>query len=200
MRIRSVFAAAALSLAFAVAASAADKFEPPADNAKNPPPSVAFNTFQRFEMLPVAMDAPYAGQKGNEVAKEYLQGNLNDRVGAVLKTWNEQPAGDAPRTLKIEPKMAHVRFISGGKRFFGGGFAGSSWVYMTVRVSDAQTGEVVGEPAFFQRANAIGAAWTFGATDKSMLIRLSSMLRAYLQNNYDKTVDTAVTVAPEVND
>lgn len=200
MRIRTLFATAVLSLAFAAAASAADKFEPPADDAKNPPPAVALNAFQRFELSPVAMDAPYAGQKGNEVAKEYLQGNLDERVGAVLKTWNAQSAGDAPRTLKIEPKIAHVRFISGGKRFFAGGFAGNSWVYMTVRLSDAQTGEVVGEPAFFQRANAIGAAWTFGATDKTMLIRLSSMLRAYLQNNYDKTVNTFVTEAPEVTD
>lgn len=200
MRLRSLFAAATLSFAFAVVASAADKFEPPAENAKNPPPSVALNAFQRFEMAPLAMDAPYAGQKGNEVAKEYLQGNLDERVGAVLKVWNARSAGGAPRTLKIEPKMAHVRFISGGKRFFGGGFAGNSWVYMTVRLSDAGTGEAVGEPAFFQRANGIGAAWTFGATDKTMLVRLSSMLRAYLQNNYETTAETAVTVAPEVSD
>jgi hypothetical protein len=33
-----------------------------------------------------------------------------------------------------------------------------------------------------------------------MLIRLSSMLRAYLQTNYDKQNETAVTVAPEVTD
>jgi hypothetical protein len=200
MRIRSLLVTAAFSLAVASSSFAADKFVPPADNAKNPPPTVMLNTYQRFEMLPIAMGAPYAGQKGNEVAKEYLQGNLNDRVGAVLKTWNEQPAGDAPKTLKIEPQMTHVRFISGGKRFFGGGFAGSSWVYMTTRLTDAQTGEVIGEPAFFQRANAIGAAWTFGATDKTMLIRLTSMLRAYLQTNYDKQSETAVTVAPEVTD
>jgi hypothetical protein len=200
MRIPFSFAAAALLFAVVASSFAADKFQPPADDAKNPPPSVQLNTYQRFELLPVAMDAPYAGQKGNEVAKGYLQGNISDRVGAVINTWNEQPAGDAPKTLKIEPKMTHVRFISGGKRVFAGGFAGSSWVYMTTRLTDAQTGEVVGEPAFFQRANGIGAAWTFGATDKTMLIRLSSMLRAYLQNNYDKESETAVVVAPEVAD
>jgi hypothetical protein len=200
MRIRIAFAAVVWSFVFAASSFAADKFEPPADGAKNPPPTVPLNTYQRFELLPVALEAPYAGQKGNEVAKEYLQGNVSDRVGAVVKAWNEQPAGDAPKTLKIEPKMAHVRFITGGKRFFAGGLAGSSWVYMTARLTDAQTGEVIGEPGFFQRANAIGAAWTFGTTDKTMLIRLSSMLRAYLQENYDKQTETAVTVAPEVAD
>lgn len=190
---------AALLLCAAPLINAAE-FEKPAEDARNPPPTVALNTYQRFEMSPVAMDAPYAGQKGNEVAREYLQGNFDERVGAVLKTWNEQPAGDAPRTLKIEPKMAHVRFISGGKRFFAGGLAGKSWVYVTAKLTDAQTGAVVGEPGFYQQANAIGAAWTFGTTDKTMLIRISSMLRAYLQQNYDKTVEIPVAVAPEVTD
>ena len=190
---------AALLLCAAPLINAAE-FEKPAEDARNPPPAVALNTYQRFEMSPVAMDAPYAGQKGNEVAREYLQGNLDERVGAVLKAWNEQPAADAPRTLKIEPKMTHVRFISGGKRFFAGGFAGKSWVYVTAKLTDAQTGAVVGEPGFYQQANAIGAAWTFGTTDKTMLIRISSMLRAYLQQNYDKTVEIPVTVAPDVTD
>ena len=166
----------------------------------NPAPTVAFNAYQRFEIVKVAMDAPYAGQKGNEVARDYLQGNLDERVGAVLKTWNDQPAGDAPRTLKIEPKLTHVRFISGGKRFFAGGLAGKSWVYVTAKLTDAQTSAVVGEPGFYQQANALGAAWTFGTTDKTMLIRISSMLRGYLQQNYDKTVEVPVMVAPEVTD
>lgn len=198
MRIRTVFVAALLLLAAPLAGAA--EFEKPAEDARNPAPTVALNTYQRFEMTRVAMDAPYAGQKGNEVAREYLQGNLDERVGAVLKAWNEKPAGDAPRTLKIEPKMAHVRFISGGKRFFAGGFAGNSWVYVTVKLTDAQTGAVVGEPGFYQKANALGAAWTFGTTDKTMLIRISSMLRAYLQQNYEKTVEIPVMVAPEVDD
>jgi hypothetical protein len=198
MRIPTMIAAALLL--FATPLVDAAEFEKPAEDAKNPAPTVALNTYQRFEIVPVAMDAPYAGQKGNEVAREYLQGNLDERVGAVLKAWNDKPAGDAPRTLKIEPKMTHVRFISGGKRFFAGGFAGKSWVYVTAKLSDANTGEVVGEPGFYQQANAIGAAWTFGATDKTMLIRISSMLRGYLQQNYDKTVEVPVVVAPEVTD
>lgn len=198
MRIPVLMSAAMLLLAAPLINAA--EFEKPAEDAKNPALIVALNTYQRFEIVPVAMDAPYAGQKGNEVAREYLQGNLDERVGAVLKAWNEQPAGDAPRTLKIEPKLTHVRFISGGKRFFAGGFAGKSWVYVTAKLTDGQTGAVVGEPGFYQQANALGAAWTFGTTDKTMLIRISSMLRAYLQQNYDKTVEVPVMIAPEVTD
>ncbi len=198
MRIPVLMSAAMLLLAAPLIYAA--EFDKPAEDAKNPAPTVALNTYQRFEIVPVAMDAPYAGQKGNEVAREYLQGNLDERVGAVLKAWNEQPAGDAPRTLKVEPKLTHVRFISGGKRFFAGGLAGKSWVYVTAKLTDAQTGAVVGEPGFYQQANALGAAWTFGTTDKTMLIRISSMLRGYLQQNYDKTVEVPVMIAPEVTD
>ena len=198
MRIHMLMSAALLL--FAAPLIHAAEFEKPAEDANNPAPTVPLNTYQRFEIVKVAMDAPYAGQKGNEVARDYLQGNLDERVGAVLKTWNDQPAGDAPRTLKIEPKLTHVRFISGGKRFFAGGFAGKSWVYFTAKLTDAQTGAVVGEPGFYQQANALGAAWTFGTTDKTMLIRISSMLRGYLQQNYDKTVEVPVMVAPEVTD
>jgi hypothetical protein len=77
MRIPTVVAAAVL-LFVAPLVNAAE-FEKPADDAKNPAPTVALNTYQRFDLAPVAMDAPYAGQKGNEVARAYLQGNLNDR-------------------------------------------------------------------------------------------------------------------------
>lgn len=190
----------AAALLFAMPFANAADFKQPAENAKNPAPTTTLNSFQRFELMPVAIDPPYAGQKGNEVAREYLQSNLQDRVGKVIAGWNANAVGDTPRTLKIEPKMTHVRFISGGKRFFAGGFAGSSWLYVTVKLSDAQTGEVIGEPGFYQSANGMAGAWSFGATDKSMLIRISSMLRAYLQENYDKTVEIPVRIAPEVVD
>ncbi len=191
---------AAVALLFAMPLVNAAEFKQPAEDAKNPAPTTTLNSFQRFELMPVAIDPPYAGQKGNEVAREYLKGNIDERVGKVIADWNAKPAGEAPRTLRIEPKMTHVRFISGGKRFFAGGFAGSSWLYVTAKLSDAQTGEVIGEPGFYQSANGIAGAWTFGATDKTMLIRISSMLRAYLQENYDKTVEIPVRIAPEVND
>src|SRR5678816_3381307 len=41
-------------------------------NTDNPPPAVPLNTFARFEISPITMDAPYAGQEGNEVAKNSI--------------------------------------------------------------------------------------------------------------------------------
>lgn len=189
-----------LALSLSLGAAQAADIPAPAEGANNPLPTVPLNTFQRFEMAPVAMGAPFAGQKGNEVARERLQANLDLRVGAVLTQWNTQPASGAVRTLKIEPEIRYVRFITGGKRFFAGGFAGDSSLMVKVKLTDKATGEVIGEPDFYQHANALGAAWSFGATDKTMLIRISTMLREYLKANYDKTVPISISNAPDMAD
>lgn len=178
----------------------ADDIQEPAEGANNPPPAAPLSTFQRFEIAPVAMGAPFAGQKGNEVARERLQANLDERAQPLLKEWNAMPAGgDAPKTLKIEPQIRYIRFITGGKRFFAGALAGGSSIMVKVKLSDAATGEVLAEPDFYQHANAMGAAWSFGATDKTMLIRISNMVTEYLRTNYAQAVGGSVSQAPDIS-
>jgi hypothetical protein len=191
----SVLTAVAFALATPVQAA---KVDPPkiAEDARNPPPTVALNTFQRFELSPIAMGAPWAGQNANEDARKNLQANIDLRANPVVAEWNAKPAGDAPRTLKIEPEIVYIRFITGGKRFFGGAFAGSSGVLLKMKLSDAATGEVIAEPQIYQRANAFSAAYTFGAMDKHMMIRASAMVADYLKQNYDAPVGGLVMVAP----
>ena len=167
-------------------------------NATNPAPAKAFDQFQRFEVRPISMDAPYAGQEPNEQAKASIQANLDERLNPLVAGWNAKPAGDAPRTLVIEPRIEHVKFITGGKRFWAGAFAGGSAVLMTVKLTDAATGEVVATPEFYQHANKMGAAWSFGATDKAMLVRIAGMIANYMQANYAQPVATSTTEAGEV--
>jgi hypothetical protein len=151
----------------------------------NPPPTTALNAFDRFEIAPIAMVAPYAGQDANELAKERLQVNLDERTPPVLAEWNaKEPKNSPPKTLKIEPTIRHVKFISGKARFFAGVFAGGTAALLTVKLTDAATGEVIAEPEFYQHANAFGAAASYGATDKAMLIRITDMITSYLKDNY----------------
>ncbi|MEO6154130.1 MAG: hypothetical protein ABIP16_00160 [Thermomonas sp.] len=179
-------------------AFAGDKPDGQPAASENPPPKMPLASFQRFEMEPVAMGAPFAGQKGNEAAKQKLQANLDLRATPLLAQWNVKPAGDAPRTLKIQPSIRYIRFITGGKRFFGGAFAGGSSVLVNVNMVDAATGEVIASPEFYQHANAFGAAYSFGGTDKTMLIRISNMATEYLRSNYSNAVGGSVSVAPAV--
>lgn len=192
----------AVSLLFAASlfpALAADTVEGKPQNSENPPPSAALNTYQRFEITPIVMGAPFAGQKGNEVAREHLQADLDERAQPLLAQWNAMPPTDAPRTLKIVPEIRYIRFITGGKRFFAGAMAGGSSVLVSVKLLDGETGAVVADPDFYQHANAMGAAWSFGATDKTMLIRISNMITEYLRANYDAPVGSSVSQAPDVD-
>lgn len=191
----------ALALAFALAplsVIAGDKPEGEPAASENPPPKTTLDSFQRFEMEPIAMGAPFAGQKGNEVAKQKLQANLDLRAKVLLEEWNAESTAASPRTLKIQPSIRYIRFITGGKRFFAGAFAGGSSILVSVNMVDAATGDVIASPEFYQHANALGAAYSFGATDKTMLIRISNMVTEYLRTNYSQAVGGSVSEAPEV--
>lgn len=155
----------------------------------NPPPSTALQAFDRFELALFDMGAPYAGQDANEDAKKRLQTNLDERLPPVLAEWNAKPEKNTPpRVLKIEPMIRHVKFISGKARFWAGAFAGGTAVLVTVKLSDAATGEVIAEPEFYQHANAMGAAWTMGGTDKAMLVRTTDLISNYIKDNYTAAV------------
>jgi hypothetical protein len=155
----------------------------------NPPPTTALQAFDRFELAPFDMVAPYAGQDANEEARKRLQTNLDERLPPVLAQWNEKMAQNTPpRVLKIEPTVRHVKFISGKARFWAGAFAGGTAVLVTVKLSDAATGEVIAEPEFYQHANAMGAAWSMGGTDKAMLVRTTDLISNYIKDNYAAAV------------
>jgi hypothetical protein len=155
----------------------------------NPAPKLALNSFDRFEIAPVAMGAPYAGDEVNEDAKQRLQINLDERATPLLAEWNaKEPKSSPPKTLKIEPTVRHLKFISGKKRFWTGALSGSTSVLVTVKLTDAATGETIAEPEFYQRAGAMNGGWSFGATDKAMLVQTTDLIADYLKANYQTAV------------
>lgn len=59
---------------------------------------------------------------------------------------------------------------------------------MHLRMTDAETGEVMADPEFYQRASAEGGMWSIGGTDNGMLMRISTVAQQYLQRNYARAV------------
>ena len=55
---------------------------------------------------------------------------------------------------------------------------------LRLRLVDADSGELIAEPRFYQRAHGIFAGYSLGAADKLMLARLSDMAAAYLRDNF----------------
>ena len=157
--------------------------------AMNPAPSTPLKAFDRFEIAPIGIDSANAKYDANLEAQSHLQTNLDERATPLLKEWNAVEAKHSPpRVLKIEPEIRAIKFIPGKARFWAGAFAGGSAILIAVKMTDAQSGELIAEPEFYQHANKMGAAWSFGATDRAMLVRETDLIADYLKGNYSEAV------------
>jgi hypothetical protein len=174
-----------LMLAMLVLAVSAKAFAEP----QNPPPANALAGYDKYELAPIAMGPPYAGNEGKEKAKEKIQGYMTAQTGPIIEQWNKDAAGNTRgQTLVIEPRIEKLKVVSGGARFWGGALAGDSYVVMKFRIVEQPSGKQLAEPEFYQRASAMSGAWTFGGQDKDMLNRIVSLANHYLESNYKDAV------------
>jgi hypothetical protein len=137
--------------------------------------------------LPAATRAGTTAEvREQDAAMAKIAANVQQKLGDTVTRWEHK--GQGGRTLKIEPRVTELKFVGGGKRFFAGAMAGSSAVVMHVRLTDADTGKVIADPEFYQRAAAMGGAWSIGGTDNGMLVRISTVAQQYMQRNYASAV------------
>jgi hypothetical protein len=158
------------------------------DVLQNPPPAEKFANFSRFELSNIALVPPYAGQEANEKALVKIQQNLSLRTTPMLEGWSREKAGAAPRTLLIEPTVTEIKFINATSRVWAGALAGSSAVILRVKITEKESGRVVAEPHFYARAAAYSGAFSIGAADNAMLIRVANRVADYLQANFTEAV------------
>lgn len=155
----------------------------------NPAPAEKFAGFTHFELAKITLAVPYAGQEPNERALVKIQENVSLKANPLLEGWNASGASVTPvRTLVITPVITEIKFINGTARVWAGAFAGSSAVIMRVTFTEKETGKVIATPMFYSRAAAMGGAWTFGATDNVMLVRIAGRFTDYLAANYAAAV------------
>jgi hypothetical protein len=156
---------------------------------QNPPPMNALAGYDKYELAPIAMGPPYAGDKGKEAAKDKIQGYMTAETGLIMDQWNaDASANTRGQTLLIEPRIEKLKVVSGGARFWAGAFAGDSYVVMKFRFVEQPSGKLLAEPEFYQRAAAMSGAWTFGGQDKDMLHRIVGLANHYLRTNYESAV------------
>lgn len=156
---------------------------------QNPPPAEKFAAFNYFELKRVSLDDAYAQQNVNQRAASRIQEHFDERVASLVNDWNRGRTQDkSSRTLVIEPRVQHLKFIGGGARFWAGPIAGSSAVIMKVKYVDKSTGKLIAEPEFFQRAAAWSGAFTVGGQDNAMLARIVTLVADYTKGNYSDAV------------
>lgn len=153
------------------------------DASANPPPTEPLSHFQHFQLMPLSHSAQ-AAHETNAIAK--ISVYMQQRVGTTLANWGNR--NQSGRTLLVEPYIEQLKFVGGGARFWAGALAGSSAVVMKMKLVDQQTGQVIADPEFYQRAAAMGGAWSFSGTDHGMLARIATVAQQYLQSNYTQAV------------
>jgi hypothetical protein len=118
-------------------------------------------------------------------AMEYIQRSLERSIEPLL----------ADRPVVVEPTIVNMKFVSGGKRFLFGPFAGGSYVTLRVRVTD---GERVSEETFYEHSNAFNGMVTVGITDNHMLKRVAQRASEFVKMSLNIPFDT-VAVEPTDN-
>jgi hypothetical protein len=151
---------------------------------QNPPPAEAFSKFGRFELKPINTMEGCDKQHGADVALRAIQDGMTDRLGGVISIWNGKSTSAGARKLIVEPICSDAKLVGTNARIWAGAFAGSSAIVLKVRYVDAATGKTIAEPVFYQRASAMGAAYSFGATDRDMLRRIVDLVTDYTVGNY----------------
>lgn len=150
----------------------------------NPEPLSAFNAYGVFELQDLTIAPAYQSHPANKKAAAKIQQEIGVKVQPLLNSW----AKSGGKTLIVKPHIEEIKFIGGAARFWAGAFAGKSKVLMSLQLVDKATGKVIAEPEFYQHANAFGGAWSIGATDNNMLVRVVDIMQRYLTENYQEAV------------
>ncbi len=164
-----------------------------ATSTQNPPPSEPFKNFGQFKLHPVAPNPADEKDDANQRATQKIDEELQSTLGAQLLRWDK---GEG-RTLEIEPRVEEIKFVSGGKRFWAGAFAGSSAVVMQVNFKDADTGNTIAAPTFYQHASAMSGAFSIGGADNAMLYRIAEIINDYVVRNYENAVGGPTGAPPD---
>lgn len=154
----------------------------------NPAPTSSLSAYKQIELLPIRVATSVQGNNANQRALRKIQENVDAKIRPTLIGWNENPSAASNGHLVIEPVITELKFVSGGTRFMVGSLAGSSAVVMKAKIYDKDSGEIIAHPEFYQRAAAMGGAYSVGVTDNLMLDRIANLLVDYLNDNYAQPV------------
>lgn len=152
--------------------------------ADNPPPASAFAGYGGYTLATITMDAEVGKKKNADKVHKRVIENMQKHVQPVIDEWNSKADAGNPEKLLLTPHIVSLHKPSGANRMFGGAMAGQSHIVIRLKISEEGSGRLLADPEFYQHANAMGAAWSFGATDNVMLERVTELMATYLTRNY----------------
>ncbi len=84
------------------------------------------------------------------------------------------------KTLLVDMEVVDMRIASAAARIWGGAFAGASYMKILTRLTDGATGRLLRERILSTTTNPFGAAWTMGASDRTLPMDFGQVIGEYL--------------------
>jgi hypothetical protein len=120
-------------------------------------------------------DYPYAPMSCKESIISQLQ-----RKNAYQHVTDDTNNNLSGKSVLVDMKIVDMRIASGAARFWGGALVGNSFMDVLLELRDADTEEIVHRKVLSTSNNALGAAWTFGASDRSLPSDLGTLIGEYI--------------------
>lgn len=154
----------------------------------NPAPNVAFDTFSTVIIEPVTVSSKKKTATSVKRARRSLEGELKTSLQPLVEEWARSTTPAPSATLIVKTDISSIRIVSGATRFWGGAFAGRSTVLVKMTLIDQATNEVIATPEFYRHSNAFGAAWSYGAADRSIIPRAAELILDYFEESKSSPV------------
>lgn len=155
--------------------------------------------FAEYELAPLELAADVAADERKRAVASDLESRLREALEPQFANWRldaqANPEGRSG-TLVVRAQVVALRIVSGGTRFWAGGFAGDSTIDLDLELL------AKGESAPFTRvrvsrsAGAAAGGWSVGATDRNLLNYAAAIVCRYLADGYGTSEPNAVPGVP----
>jgi len=152
-------------------------------SARMVPTSEPLSAFSTFELQPMTLSDAVSADSGKVKQAKILEEKLRAKLIPLFEEW-QRDGNNTGRKLLVQPSLVSVRIVSGGARFWVGAFAGDSSIDMDLKLVDADTGRLIGQPRINQASGGMAGGWTVGATDRNLLDYVAAISNQYLVANY----------------
>ena len=141
-----------------------------------------FNTFSKFELAPLELSDAVKEDADKVEVSNQLEEKLRAKLEPLMAEWNQK--GTSGPAIVIKPRVASLRVVSAGARFWAGAMMGDSYIDLDLVITEKDSGKLIVQQRVNRNANAMGGAWSIGATDKNLLDYIVDISYQYLSENY----------------
>lgn len=147
-------------------------------------PSKPLASFASYEIRPMTLSDQVRGEQGRVDQAAILEQKISRILEPLFGNWSRSEAPERSGTLYVATHLVSLRIVSGGARFWAGGFAGDSQIDLDLTLTDSGTGEIIAKSRVARGAGGIAGAWSIGKSDRNLHDYIAAIVYEYLSASY----------------